>query len=47
MSTVGELIAASYYSFFWLVLFASIIGAVVVAAVDGALPSRGTLAHQP
>jgi hypothetical protein len=47
MSNVGQLIAASYYSFFWLVLFASIIGAVVVAAIDGTMPRGGTLAHQP
>jgi hypothetical protein len=40
------MIVASYVSFFWLVLFVSIIGAVVVAAIDNAQPTGGRLAHQ-
>jgi hypothetical protein len=44
--SIGQLILASYYSFFWILVFASIIGAIIVASIDNARVPMGRIAPQ-
>ena len=43
MSPIGAMIAASYYSAFWITLFVAIIGALVAASIDSNRHTVGSM----